>query len=153
MYQAQKGLSEHVVVVLSYYYRYHVQVGYRKRLFYGTNFYMEKRDRNGYDKRIFESLSPYSWHTYRIQPGYTGQWKIYIDGVHKGSYVTDPPEAAESGALVETVNGVVMIDGTEFRDISYYNAYAGQWYLWNWHHLVENDPYHIIELYDYWFMA
>jgi len=147
-----KALSEHVAVYLSYYNGYWVQVGYRKKPGYGIDFYMEKQDRNGYSKTILGSVSPYTWHTYKIAPGYTGQWRIYIDGAYKGQYVTDPKVAAVIAALVET-KGVIMIDGSDFRDISYYDDWAGRWYLWRFHDVVEDDPYHVIELYDYWFMA
>ncbi len=148
-----KGLSEHVVIILSYFNGYWVQVGYRKRMGYGIDFYMEKEDENGSDKTILGSVSPYTWHTYKIVPRYTGQWKIYIDGAYKGQYVTDPTDPAELGALVETKHGVVMIDGSDFRDISYYNDFEDQWYLWGFHNTIEDSPYHVNEIYDYWFMA
>lgn len=145
------GLAEWVSVVLDFYSGYWVQVGYRKSPGYGIDFYMEKRDSNGYDKKILGSVSPYTWHTYEIRPGYVGQWLIYIDGAYKGNYATDPAGPVGLEAFVETIY-TVMIDGSEFRDISCY-LWGGVWNLWDDHDPRVQDPYHLIELRDYWFIA
>ena len=150
------GLSvfaEWVMIVLSFDREYWVSLGYRKRWLYGRDYFMEKQDANGYEKRILGSVSPDTWHTYKIVTDGYGVWRCYIDGVNKGAYVTDPPDPSGQWASAETKSKSIRIDGSEFRQISYYEVDNGHWYLWYFHGKAEDPPYHVTELDDYWFIA
>jgi len=147
------AFAEYDCIVLSYIYGYWVQIGYRKRWGYGTDFYMEKKDENGYDKKILGSVSPYTWHTYMIVTDGYGVWRCFIDGVYKGYYITDPPEPSNLEAQVETKSSSIRIDGSAFQSISYYDSWNGYWYYWYDHYKVEQGPYHVTEQGHFSFLA
>jgi hypothetical protein len=147
------ALAEWDSVIISWIYGYYVQLGYRKRWGYGTDFYREKRDSDGYNKKILGSVTPYTWHTYKIVTDGYGVWRCYIDGVNKGAYTTDPEEPQNLKAMVETKSTSIEIDGSSFLSISYYNVGNGRWYLWNDHYEEEDPPYTVTEQSHFSFLA
>jgi len=147
-------LCEWVCVILSYYPLNWVQVGYAKRPWpIGRDYYVEKNDTIGYDRDFFGTPAADSWHTYNITPGAYGEWMCHIDGDEEADWTTDPEEPVDLQALVESFDTDIEIDGTDFRDISYFNTGNDHWYLWYQCTEVEDDPYYVVYVYDYWFLA
>jgi hypothetical protein len=123
--------AQWVSVILSYEGPYWVQVGYSKRYWpIGRDYFVEKEDEIGYERDYFGTPAADSWHTYNITPDAYGEWICYIDGDEEADWTTDPEEPVDLQAFSESFSTNNEIDGTDFRDISYFNTGNDHWYFW-----------------------
>jgi len=156
-----EAYAEWVTVILRYYPKYWVQVGYYKGWYTGyvLRYYIEKYDSNGHTLIILYDMGTPShgeWHIYEIkQPAYGVNWNFYIDYTYAGSFSTNPSCSRDLQAFVETWSPYVNIDESHFQDISYrlilYNRPV--WILWDRHEPRSDDPYWICEVSHHEFLA
>ena len=143
-------------VILSYAYKYWVQVGYNKG--YDSNYqllwYVEKQDINGYQIIWYKKDSPLSgitYHYYLYQPRGTTIWRAGVTGYFEQELEVSPYTARDYQAFSETTTQSINIDGTHFLYISY--AKGSDWYLWDRHLSRADNPYWVKEISDYEFKA
>lgn len=161
IWNEQNFLTQWVTIIFSYGAEYWVQVGYCKDhfggLFHERKYYMEVTDRYGaYRKEYWEpGPSPGSWHEYRLvrNPSDPDEYNFYLDGGLRNSWEPiSPNEPIDQWVESETTHGSINIDGTQFKDICF--SYDAQnWYWWYEHHVVESDPYWVLEITHHEFKA
>lgn len=155
-------IAQWVCVVISYRYRYWVQVGYSKGFDtdYQLRFYVEKLDQNGYS--IIWVLNPTpsagTTYTYIIAGGiFDGRygWDIRvrrgIQDLYRTIIYTVPYSAEDLQAFSETTTTSIRIDNTHFSGLSYYTGRSFP--LWDDREARVNPPYWIWEISHYEFKA
>lgn len=161
---------EWVTIVLSYYPRYWIQVGYIKRWVLGwtqIDYYVEVNSTKGYNIWYYSGPDVGTTHLYRIidESAYSDPsnpidphyWIVKVDPnsvnppVSKEVYV-DPYEGVDMQAMIEIHDDTITVAISHFYNLKYYDAYSG-WLLWNRHYPLCNYTFVLDEVSNHEFYA
>jgi len=140
-------VAEWDTILFSYSPVYFVQVGYSKGEDTGNvlKYYREKYDGSGHDLYFFgDGPSQGTWHSYQITYVSGGQYTFYIDTGSRGSYTVNPYTPIELQAFVETTNTHITINGSWFKQLSYYDGRT--WPLWLSLTTYSTPPYSVTKI-------
>jgi len=171
---AMEGLNnmyESLTIVLSYYNYWWLQWGYMKGWscipLFSAKYYYEVWDSihlNPGPMKLTQGPSPGTWHRYYIMhPFEYGEcsdphfWEFYLEGgaLYHYAYVF-PYYAVDQRAYIETSTNTIRIDGSHYKDLSYFiEIHYWHWQLWDEHVTIETDPqhYHLNQVSDSEFTA
>ncbi|GBC71960.1 hypothetical protein HRbin02_01749 [Candidatus Calditenuaceae archaeon HR02] len=144
-----------VTVILSYRYNYWLQIGYEESntLLHShpPRYFYECVSRLGYyiHQNFQAGPSAGTWHSYQIVYAqsiqYPKRWILRIDfGPYQKECDVDPYAPKDLQAFVETASNSIIIDGTHFKDLSWYSGRS--WPLWNRHVSRADSPYSLIPI-------
>ena len=157
-----KRFSEWDCIIISYYYGYWLQTGFREKNigWEYRHFYIEKKDINGHLIWAVDG-TPQAEHTYtyiivHAQESDPGWWKVIIREGAQEKYSqrvwVNPYAPVDLQAFVEvTCTTAIDIDGSHFSSLSYF---TGSWWpYWDRHEKRERYPYLVDERGHYEFYA
>lgn len=156
---------EWVMIVLSYGNGYYIQIGYTEEDAadpYPRAWFIAHRDADTGGNEVLNIVRG-------VYPSTGGSWFYQIDSPSGGWNLicksgtetiwstvksTNPTSPVGLQAMCESTTSDVVIDGSEFRYLSYYTtAGGGDWNLWNDHYYAEHSPYTLTQTNDYTFDA
>ncbi|MEM2849339.1 MAG: hypothetical protein QXI36_03580 [Candidatus Bathyarchaeia archaeon] len=152
--------AEWITIILSYYYKYWIQLGYLKTYTYTEPwFYWETYDSSG-QHRTYVIGSTIPGHTYTFIIVHATKtdlrlWDLVIregaNTIWSGEVSVNPYEPKDHRAFVETTTTAICITGSHFSELRYFDGRS--WPYWYTHVKIADLPYYVVEVSHHEFYA